>query len=217
MPFGFLSMVIFRLPLAFSQSFSFWRLMGCGKAGTFDIVPDLNQWGILLVHKNNDYDVLPEQLTPSPFINRYFKLFKGTVTRFLLEPIEGHGLWNKKEVFGKLPKQTAYEGKIAVLTRATIRLTKLKSFWQNVPAVSRQMKNTEGLIKSYGIGEVPLIKQATFSIWQSKAAMKSFAYAMQEHQQVIRKTHTQKWYSEEMFVRFKVLDQKTLSYTGANI
>jgi len=67
------------------------------------------------------------------------------------------------------------------------------------------MANAKGLISSLGIGEMPWIKQATFSIWQSKAAMKDFAYQMKEHQEVIRKTRAEKWYSEDMFVRFRII------------
>ena len=58
---------------------------------------------------------------------------------------------------------------------------------------------------SVGVGEVPWIKQATFSIWQTKNAMKQYAYGMKQHAQVIGKTRKEKWYSEELFVRFKVL------------
>jgi hypothetical protein len=35
--------------------------------------------------------------------------------------------------------------------------------------------------------------------------MKAFAYKMQEHRNVIQKTRTRNWYSEEMFTRFRVL------------
>ena len=68
------------------------------------------------------------------------------------------------------------------------------------------MAAAKGLISSLGIGEMPLIKQATFSIWENKAAIKAFAYQLKEHQEVIRKTRAEKWYSEDMFVRFKILE-----------
>lgn len=169
--------------------------MGCGKNGTFDKHPDWNQWALLMVGEEAFVGNIP-------FINGWFRLFKATITQHLLQPIEGHGTWDGKEVFGKLPKQTDYEGQIAVLTRATIRLNKLKSFWSNVGSVAAQMAGADGLIGSIGIGEVPFIKQATFSVWESKAQMKNFAYKMHQHAEVIRKTKKEDWYSEEMFVRF---------------
>ena len=172
--------------------------MGCGKNGTFDKHPDWNQWAILLVHKS------PSSVVP-PFINRWIHFFTAQVSTLTLQPIEGHGTWDGKEVFGKLPKQTDYEGSVAVLTRATIRLSKLKAFWSNVEGVAKQMVGAEGLITSLGIGEVPFIKQATLSVWKSKADMKNFAYKMHEHADVIRKTKKEDWYSEEMFVRFKTV------------
>jgi hypothetical protein len=97
------------------------------------------------------------------------------------------------------------EGKIAVLTRATIRLSKLKSFWKSVPDVSAQMQDAKGLIASFGIGEIPFIKQATLSIWEDVESMKTFAYQMKAHQTVIQKTRKENWYSEEMFTRFEVI------------
>ncbi len=133
----------------------------------------------------------------------------------LLKPIEGHGTWDGKEAFGLLAKQTEHEGLTAVLTRATIRLSKLKNFWKNVDSVAMQMTGAKGFITSFGIGEVPWIKQATFSIWQSKADMKYFAYKMQEHAEVIRKTRKENWYSEDMFVRFIPI-ASTGSINGTN-
>lgn len=175
--------------------------MGSGKNGTFDIHPDLNQWAILLVTENSS-DEAPH------FIYSYCKFFHCDIKEFLLQPIEGHGLWDKKKVFGDLPKSTNYDGPVAVLTRATIYLSRLKNFWQSVPAVANKMSSVTGLIISYGIGEVPWIKQATFSIWQNKNAMKEFAYSMQQHKDVIYKTRKEDWYKEEMFIRFRILAVK---------
>ncbi len=197
---GLLSMALFRLPLSFSKQISFWKLLGCGKNGTFDIRPDWRQWGTLMT-----VDKLSTNYQPSTFISNYFKFFHCEICILLLEPIEGHGQWDGKKPFGELPNKSDHEGSIGVLTRATIRINKLSSFWKNVESVSSEMRAAKGLIVSVGIGEVPFIKQATFSIWQSKEHMKQFAYHMQQHAEVIKKTRKEKWYSEEMFVRFKII------------
>lgn len=212
LPFGLLSMALFRLPLLLNKNISFWRLMGSGKNGSFNIVPDLRQWAILLVQREGSDPSLHASFTGSGFIDAYFKLFKASVTGFLLQPVEGHGCWNGRQVFGELPGQTNYEGKIAVLTRATIRLSQLKDFWQHVPVINRQIKKAPGLLSTYGIGEIPLVKQATFSVWESKAAMISFAYGLQEHREVIRQTRSRQWYREEMFVRFIVCQEVRIVY-----
>ncbi len=172
--------------------------MGSGKNGTFDIHPDLNQWAILFIANDSS--------TKAPqFIYKYWRFFHCDIKEFLLQPIEGHGLWNGKKVFGELSTQTAHDGSIAVLTRATIKLNRLKNFWNNVEDVSTKMPFAKGLIISYGIGEMPLIKQATFSVWENKETMKNFAYNLKEHTAVIRKTRNENWYKEELFVRFRIL------------
>jgi hypothetical protein len=196
--FGFFSMMFFRLPLMLDKKIKFWKLMGSGKNGTFDIKPDLNQWALL-------YTIAESSTYIPSFIKKYFRFFKCDVKQIIMQPVEGHGLWNGKKVFGELSKQNNYEGIAAVLTRATIRINRLKNFWKNVNAVSDKMQTAPGFIISYGIGEIPWIKQATFSVWQNKESMKAFAYNMQQHVEVIKKTREEKWYKEEMFVRFKIL------------
>ena len=212
---GFLSMALFRIPLHFNKQTSFWKLLGCGKNGTFDIHPDWRQWGILTVNGessmvNGEWAMVNEikgkhKHFCGSFVHAWWKFFRCEVYTIILEPIEGHGTWDGKEVFGTLPKQSGYEGMIAILTRATIRLSRLKNFWKHVDAVAAQMNNADGFITSAGIGEMPWIKQATFSIWESKGHMKAFAYRMKDHAEVVRKTRQEKWYSEDMFVRFKII------------
>ncbi len=175
--------------------------MGSGKNGTFDIHPDLNQWALLFTTEE-------KHVKAPAFFYAYWNFFHCDIKEFLLQPMEGHGLWDKKKVFGELPKQTDYNGSIAVLTRATIRLNRLKNFWSNVDAVASKMSSAKGLIISYGIGEMLWIKQATFSVWENKNDMEDFAYNMQQHVHVIQKTRSEGWYKEEMFVRFRILEVK---------
>ncbi len=197
---GFLSMAIFRFPLWLSTSLTFWKLLGCGKNGSFDKSPDWRQWALLTVHPSPNNTALP--IIP-PFITQWWNILGCEKWTLLLEPIEGHGVWDGKPVFGILPKNSDYAGPICILTRATIRISKLARFWSHVNPIAEQMAGAEGFITSVGIGELPLIKQATFSIWTSKEAMKQFAYKMKDHADVVRKTHQEKWYSEDMFVRFR--------------
>jgi len=53
--------------------------------------------------------------------------------------------------------------------------------------------------------EMPYIKQATFSIWENKEAMKQFCLSNEPAHAVIKKTRKENWYSEDMFVRFRPL------------
>ena len=209
-PFALFAMALHRIPLWLNKNISFYKLLGCGKNGTFDRHPDWQQWGILAVHQtesntNADNSITAISALYGLAIDRWFKFFNCETWTIFLEAIEGHGQWDGKEPFGKLAKQSNYTGVVATLTRATIRIKKLKAFWKNVPAVAGEMAGANGFIASFGIGEMPYIKQATFSIWQNKNAMKEFAYQMKEHTAIIRKTRQEHWYREDMFVRFKPL------------
>jgi hypothetical protein len=208
--FALLSMALFRIPLYFSKNISFYKLMGVGKNGSFDKHPDWQQWVIFIVLKNDAIIENTERINAikklyGTFINGWLKFFKVETRSILLTPLEGHGKWDKKNPFEYKEKGYLHEGEIAVLTRATIRLSKLTAFWSNVNDVADKTIQADGLIQSIGIGETPFIKQATFSIWQNKEFMKQFAYTMKEHKNVIIKTRKENWYKEEMFVRFAIM------------
>ncbi|MCW3089651.1 MAG: hypothetical protein JWP81_720 [Ferruginibacter sp.] len=208
--FALSAMAVHRFPFWLNKNITFYKLLGCGKNGSFDKHPDWQQWGIFAVctqpaaTNNSDQQYLMDRLYGS-FIGRWLQFFKCETWTIFLEPIEGHGQWDGREPFGKIAKNTSYDGPVATLTRATIRLTKLNTFWKNVNGVAAKMNRADGFITSIGIGEMPFVKQATFSVWQSKELMKQFAYQLREHTEVIRKTRQENWYSEEMFVRFKPL------------
>nr|MBC7611349.1 DUF3291 domain-containing protein [Pseudopedobacter sp.] len=200
-PFAFLAMAIHRFPLWMNKKCTFYKLLGCGKNGTFDIHPDYQQWGLLSVW-NQEEDFI--QFSQQSFLSKWWKAFCNEKFQIICEPVESHGKWSGFEPFGK-PKMKGHEGMVGVLTRATIRPTKLKSFWNNVPKVAAIMGQSKGFITSIGIGEAPFFMQATFSIWESLEDVKKFAYRDKEHAKVIQLTREQDWYSEELFARFKIL------------
>jgi len=198
-PIALLAMAIHRLPMWLQKGCTFWKLLGSGRNGTFDLNPDWQQWGLLAVWESQkDFDEFNE----SSFIVSWWN--KLTIERWtiLCSPLQSHGKWDGEEPFGSL-NITTYTGPIAVLTRATIRLNRLKNFWANVDSVANLMANASGYITSFGIGEAPVYRQATFSIWRSIDDVKAFAYASREHAEVIKKTRDEKWYNEELFARFK--------------
>jgi hypothetical protein len=63
----------------------------------------------------------------------------------------------------------------------------------------------DGLRFSLGLGERPLVRQATLSVWDSLTQMQRFAYHAPGHRTVMQRTRAEGWYAEELFARFRVL------------
>jgi len=211
--FALTAMAIHRIPLLFNRRVKFHKTLGCGKGVSFSKKADWQQYGLLVVVEEKEGEkalALPadqwRKQIYGRFISAWWQFFGCECYMIALKPIEGHGLWDGKKAFGELPAKTDYEGPIAVLTRATIRRSKYERFWEHVEDASNEMLKAPGYLYSVGIGETPFLKQATFSVWESKAQMKAFAYGMQHHKAVIQKTRKENWYGEDMFVRFKVLN-----------
>ena len=184
------------------------KLLGTGRSGSFDLHPNLQQWAIMDFSStlpdipifSKDYDLALQDFYGS-FIFNWWKRFNCETWTIILEVKEGHGTWNGREIAKGIRGRFTDNEPVAVLTRATIRLHKLRSFWTKVPPVSRQFFRQPGVLFSLGIGESPLVHQATFSIWESLEKMRAFAYNSIEHRDVIQKTRKENWYKEEMFLR----------------
>jgi hypothetical protein len=210
--FAVVAMALHSIALFFHKKTKFYKTLGCGKGGTFSKWPDWQQWGILVIKDDILQDVANctdhhTQLKTiyGSFIAGWWKFFGCEQWTVILQPIEGHGTWNGKQAFGTLPPKSDYEGFIAVMTRASIRISKLNRFWKHVEGAANEMAGADGFLFSQGIGEWLWLRQATISFWLSKEQMKQFAYKMKDHAEIVRKTRAEKWYSEDMFVRFKVL------------
>ena len=199
-PLALLAMAVHRVLIRKQQDCTFYKLLGSGKNGSFDINPDWQQWGLLATWKNTE---AADQFFADSTIAGWWKRYCAEQWTVLLNPLQSHGKWDGAEPFGS--PGLSIKGPVAVLTRATIRPNRLKNFWKHVNQSAQLMKRSKGFIMSLGVGEAPFFRQATFSVWNDIESVKAFAYGSKEHAEVIRKTRAEKWYSEELFARFKPL------------
>ncbi len=183
------------------EGLEFFKLLGSGGGNGFSIFPDFSVYAVLGVW--NAYEAAQDGLKSEGVFNHMQRRAIHHLHVYM-KSVRSKGTWGGKNPFKPL---AAYqEGlPIAVLTRATIAPTKLLSFWRNVPEVSRKLdEHAKGLLFSKGIGELPLVQQATFSIWKSREKMMDYAYRGENHREMIRKTNDLQWYTEEMFTEFLI-------------
>lgn len=202
-PFAFVGMAVLRLPLWLNKKCSFWKLMGSGKNAQVDLPPDFKHWAVLTTWENGaDCDMFYSDST----VIKWFKFFGREQFTILLNPLSSHGQWSKKEPFKADKNYENPTGPIAVITRAAIRFGKQKEFKSNIKRAAEAMRTAPGFILSAGIGENPFFDQATFSIWTDAESMKNYAYKTFDHADVIKLTRERKWYSEELFARFEIIE-----------
>jgi hypothetical protein len=199
-PFALLAMAVDRFTLSRSKNVGFYKSLGTGKGETFTPA-DANslRWG--LIAQVHDLEAFDQSLVVKRWRKRGVEEF-----RAILEPISSHGKWAGKEPF--VASATNWDGLVVAITRARIKWHQNFRFWRSVPPVTMSLKSAPGLISAIGIGEAPIGLQGTFSLWESSAAIREFAYKGAAHQKAIADTATYNWYSEELFARFAVKDMR---------
>ena len=202
LPVAILFMAIHKFALKRLPGVSFVKLLGTGKGESFTPKDaDPFRWGALVTIQQDNLD----NLDKSKVIRGWQKIAKKEY-RVILKPISVHGLWSGKQPFEV--EKFDWNGKIAAITRARIVWRKNLIFWRAVPPVTISLHQSPGLINAIGIGEAPIGLQGTFSLWESAAQLRDFAYKGQAHTQAIKATEENKWYSEELFSRFAVVQER---------
>lgn len=201
-PSAILHMALDRRALKRNPKISFWKLLGTGKGETFTPRDaDPRRWGLLV----NIEEESIQDFEASPLMKRWEKIstakFEAT-----LKPIAVHGKWSKRNPFKSEIAPIDWSGKVVAITRARIKWRKNLLFWRSVPPVTLSLKSAPGLIGAIGIGEAPIGLQGTFSIWKDPKTISYFAYRGAAHKEVIAATAREKWYAEEMFGRFALID-----------
>ncbi|GAB4130328.1 MAG: hypothetical protein OHK0045_16860 [Raineya sp.] len=193
-----------RLPKLLGQvkGLSFVKMLGSGGKQGFSILPNFGLYGLLCVWDN---EAACNVFFQNSLLFTKLKNKASQYQTFFLETLQTHGKWDGKEPFLHQKKKTGANQKIAVITRASIKWSKLWQFWRVVRPASKDMYQHQGLVFSVGIGELPLIQQATFSIWENIEAMTNYAYKSPQHKKVLQLTKKLNWYSEELFARFALV------------
>jgi hypothetical protein len=184
------------------EGLKFYKLLGSGGGDGFKPWPN---WGVFAFLSHWDNRQVAEKAFAEEDLFCEFKKRTSKQKTFVLEPISGHGHWD-----GIMPFKDFYpenrDMPIAVLTRARIKWSWILLFWMKVPAVRKSMRESPNLIQAIGVGELPLIEQATFSVWKDLESLNQYAYSKGKHKEAIVQTRKVKWYSEEMFIRFNLLE-----------
>jgi heme-degrading monooxygenase HmoA len=194
----------------------FAKLLGTGSGRTFRMRDaDLRRWALVTCWSSRDAATRWE----SSAVPCRWRAVADETWRVELRPLSSRGTWSGTEPFGhpattrpedtEAPENTEASdgaaGRIAALTRARLRARTARAFWRAVPPVSAELREQTGLCFAVGIGEAPVGLQGTFSLWESAAALRRFAYSSPRHIQAIADTTSVGWYGEELFARFAVL------------
>lgn len=178
-----------------------YKLMGSGKGMGFNPLPDWSTYSLLVVWEN---ETVADQFFQKSDLFQSYRSHASQFWTSYMKNISARGEWSKRKPFEPHSDLDAEIQQIAVITRATIRWSKIISFWKYVPTSEKPLRQNRDLIFTKGIGEIPILQMATFSIWKDKTALRAFAHHSSEHQTAIQKTKKIDWYSEELFARFQI-------------
>lgn len=203
-------------PLKATPGLMFCKVMGSGAGGGFGLRPSPSHQGLITLMDHADH---ARAFLSSPVVQAY----RERADEFwcgMLEVVSARGMWDG-EAWGVTPAtQLGAHGiaanddpsftdprPLAALTRASIRPGKAVAFWRHAPAAHAAMQQARGCTLAMGLGEIPLIRQCTFSLWQDTPSM--LAYAHQgAHQQALAAAYKDQYFSESLFVRMRLLEQQ---------
>ena len=174
----------------------FARILGSGHEGGFGLRPSFEHGGVFALF--DDEPSAERFIDESPSVQAY----RQRSTEFLaamLRATSVRGSWGGQTMVPSTWPQPG--GPVASLTRASIRPRRALAFWRHAAPAQAALADAEGCELLAGLGEAPLFRQATFSLWRNAAAMDAYARTG-AHQAAIREAYQQGYFSESMFVRF---------------
>ena len=171
------------------------KVMGSGYGGGFGLKPSGSRQALFCLFTD---EVCADAFLKSSIAQAYQQRAQEFCSA-KLRAYSCKGTWSGHSiaVTTKLPEC----GPIATLTRASIRPLSALRFWRMQPASEVSLNEASGCLLATGVGEAPLFRQATFSLWESTAAMDTYARTG-AHLAAIRAANDGAFFSESMFARF---------------
>ncbi len=205
---GWLRLVAGATPYKDVPGLTMVKVMGSGHGGGFSLRPSATHQGLICTFSHLD---LALKFLDSPAVQAYRSRAREFWTGVLsVQSARGH--WDKQawqastpEALGVSSQESAEPaGPFAVLTRASIVPTKAMAFWRYAPAAQADLSKSPGCLLAMGLGEAPLVRQCTFSLWQDTGAMLQYAH-QGAHQVASAAAYKHQFFSESLFVRMQVL------------
>ncbi len=191
----------------------FAKVMGSGHGGGFSLRPSASHQGLITVfeHADQAHDFLN-----SPYVVACHERSRESWSA-MLSVDSARGEWDG-QAWARTPIDSDADSQrsddhtspalpLAVITRASIRPAKTMAFWRYAPAAQADLEKSPGCLLAMGLGEVPLVRQCTFSLWRDTASMLAYAHTG-AHQTAIEAAHRNGFFSESLFLRMRVLAQQ---------
>ncbi len=194
-PWGLGRLVIGTRALRTVPGLHFARVLGSGRGGGFGLAPGFDHQGFIAFFD----DAVRAQAfaADSPVMLGYRRHARESLT-VLMRATSSRGRWGGVD-FAVTARQ-ANDAPVAAITRASIRLRHAARFWRHAPATHDGIALAEGCRLAIGLGEAPLLRQATFSLWDNSDALEAYARGG-AHLAASRGALQQGWFSESMFLR----------------
>ena len=198
-PWGWWRLVRGPGALSGTPGLRFARVLGSGHDGRFGLRPSRSVQGLFAVFADAPQAVAFAD--HHPLVAAYRSRARESAL-LLLRPTSARGSWGGRTIAPSAAG--AAGGPVASLTRASIRPLRAARFWRRAPPAQASLEGAAGCRFAVGLGEAPLLRQATFSLWDDAAAMDAYARSG-AHLQAIRAAYDGGFFAESMFVRFEPL------------
>ncbi len=178
----------------------FAKALGSGFEGGFGVRPSRSRQGVFAVFETEA--AADRFIQQSPTLAA-FRARTAELCVAKLRAWSSRGAWSGQMLQPSAPVPVAAPGggPVAALTRASIHPRRALAFWRKAPPAQAALADAPGCMLAVGLGEAPLLRQATFSVWENLAAMDAYARSG-AHLDAIRASYREGYFSESMFARF---------------
>ena len=201
MPAALVASQVTRRRLRSRPDVSFAKVLGTASAAFLPTALTPRRWAALTSWRH----------APAPLVT-WFDRHAVERASLSLRPLSSRGGWDGPDPFAPTGDATSDvlcdddDTPVLVLTRSTLRLSRAARFYRAIPPIAAELREATGCRIAFGIGEAPVRRQGTVSLWTSSGAMAAFAHAAPHHRAAIQATPREGWYAEELFTRFAVVD-----------